>query len=77
MHARVLASQPSYASRSVPPPDDYGRWARGWKASGYATAPDYAQRLCRIIEEAQLYLLDRPQGEALYAARNRARAQLR
>ena len=45
------------------------------KAAGYATAPDYAQRLCRIIEETQLYLLDRPQGEALYAARNRSRAE--
>ena len=36
----------------------------------YATAPDYAQRLCRIIEEAQLFLLDQPDGERLYASRS-------
>ncbi|MFR7602401.1 MAG: hypothetical protein ACLUYV_00370 [Alistipes shahii] len=40
------------------------------KAAGYATAPDYAQRLCRIIEEAQLFLLDQPDGERLYASRS-------
>ena len=44
-------------------------WARGLKAAGYATAPDSAQRLTRIIEENQLYLLDRPDGERLYASR--------
>ena len=74
-HARFLDSQPRYDSLFVYPADDYRSWARGLKAAGYATAPDYAQRLCRIIEEAQLYLLDRPQGEALYAARNRSRAE--
>ena len=36
----------------------------------YDTAPDYAQRLCRIIEEAQLFLLDQPDGERLYASRS-------
>ena len=74
-HAEFLDSQPRYDSLFVYPADDYRSWARGLKAAGYATAPDYAQRLCRIIEETQLYLLDRPQGEALYAARNRSRAE--
>ncbi len=74
-HARFLDSQPRYDSLFVYPADDYRSWARGLKAAGYATAPDYAQRLCRIIEENQLYLLDLPQGEVLYAARNRSRAE--
>lgn len=74
-HARFLDSQPRYDSLFVYPADDYRSWARGLKAAGYATAPDYAERLCRIIEENQLYLLDRPQGEELYAARNRSRAE--
>ncbi|WP_300748536.1 glucosaminidase domain-containing protein [uncultured Alistipes sp.] len=74
-HARFLDSQPRYDSLFVYSSDDYRSWARGLKAAGYATAPDYAERLCRIIEENQLYLLDRPQGEALYAARNRDRAE--
>ena len=51
------------------PSDDYKSWARGLKAAGYATAPDYAQRLIRIIEENQLFLLDRPDGARLYASR--------
>ncbi len=72
-HARFLDAQPRYDSLFVYAADDYRSWARGLKAAGYATAPDYAQRLCRIIEEAQLYLLDRPQGETLYAARHHSR----
>ena len=74
-HAHFLDTQPRYDSLFVYSSDDYRSWARGLKAAGYATAPDYADRLCRIIEENQLYLLDRPQGEALYVARNRDRAE--
>ncbi len=69
-HAEFLDSQPRYDSLFVYPADDYHSWARGLKAAGYATAPDYAQRLCRIIEEAQLFLLDQPDGERLYASRS-------
>ena len=64
-----LDSQPRYDSLFAYSSDDYKSWARGLKAAGYATAPDYAQRLTRIIEENQLYLLDRPDGERLYASR--------
>lgn len=68
-HAEFLDSQPRYDSLFAYSSDDYKSWARGLKAAGYATAPDYAQRLTRIIEENQLYLLDRPDGERLYASR--------
>jgi len=68
-HAEFLDSQPRYDSLFAYSPTDYKSWARGLKAAGYATAPDYAQRLCRIIEEAQLFLLDQPDGERLYASR--------
>lgn len=68
-HAEFLDSQPRYDSLFAYASDDYKSWARGLKAAGYATAPDYAQRLIRIIEESQLFLLDRPDGEALYARR--------
>lgn len=68
-HAEFLDSQPRYDSLFAYASDDYKSWARGLKAAGYATAPDYAQRLVRIIEENQLYLLDRPDGEKLYAQR--------
>lgn len=68
-HAEFLDTQPRYDSLFAYGPDDYRNWARGLKAAGYATAPDYAQRLVRIIEEYQLYLLDRPDGSRLYASR--------
>lgn len=68
-HAEFLDSQPRYDSLFSYASTDYKSWARGLKAAGYATAPDYAQRLVRIIEENELYLLDRPDGERLYASR--------
>ncbi len=69
-HARFLDTQPRYDSLFAYAPTDYRSWARGLKAAGYATAPDYAQRLVRIIEESDLYLLDREGGEALYSRRH-------
>ncbi len=68
-HAEFLDQSPRYDSLFAYSSTDYKSWARGLKAAGYATAPDYAQRLIRIIEENQLYLLDRPDGSRLYAAR--------
>ena len=66
-HAEFLDRSPRYDSLFTYAPDDYRSWARGLKAAGYATAPDYAQRLVRIIEENRLYLFDREGGERLYA----------
>lgn len=66
-HAEFLDRQPRYDSLFVYASDDYRSWARGLKACGYATAPDYAERLVRIIEESKLYLLDKPNGDTLYA----------
>ena len=68
-HAEFLDTSPRYDSLFTYSSTDYKGWARGLKAAGYATAPDYAQRLVRIIEELQLYLLDQPNGSRLYAAR--------
>lgn len=70
-HAEFLDTQPRYDSLFRYSPTDYRSWARGLKACGYATAPDYPQRLTRIIEESELYLLDRENGESLYASRHR------
>ncbi len=71
-HAEFLDTQPRYDSLFRYAPTDYRSWARGLKAAGYATAPDYAQRLVRIIEENRLYLLDREDGLRLYAAARRS-----
>ena len=37
---------------------DYKAWARGLQASGYATAPDYADKLINLIERYKLYEYD-------------------
>jgi len=65
-HARFLDNSPRYQKLFLYATDDYRNWAYGLKAAGYATAPDYAQRLIKIIEESKLYLLDRPGGSRQY-----------
>lgn len=42
---------------------DYKSWAQGLAQAGYATDPGYADKLVQIIDEYQLFLLDRePDG---------------
>jgi hypothetical protein len=41
---------------------DYRSWATGLKACGYATAPDYAEKLIRLIEKYNLSQYDVPSG---------------
>ncbi|MBR4996134.1 MAG: glucosaminidase domain-containing protein [Alistipes sp.] len=68
-HAKFLDNSPRYDSLFAYQATDYRSWARGLKAAGYATAPDYAQRLIKIIEDNKLYLLDEENGAMLYASR--------
>ena len=39
--------------------NDYRAWAHGLKAAGYATDPNYAPKLIKLIETYQLHRLDR------------------
>ncbi len=39
---------------------DYKGWARGLQSAGYATAPDYADKLINLIERYRLYEYDSP-----------------
>ncbi|MBR3678295.1 MAG: glucosaminidase domain-containing protein [Alistipes sp.] len=73
-HADFLDQSPRYDSLFAYPSDDYRSWARGLKACGYATAPDYAERLIKIIESMKLYLLDKENGGKIYMAAKRATA---
>jgi hypothetical protein len=57
-HSNFLVNSPRYAALFQLTPTDYVGWAYGLKAAGYATAPDYAQRVIKIIVENKLYLLD-------------------
>jgi LysM repeat protein len=53
------------------PTTDYVSWAEGLKKAGYATNPNYARTLIRVIEEYKLHELDvqvtLPPGEPLAA----------
>ena len=71
-HADFLDQSPRYDSLFAYSATDYKSWARGLKAAGYATAADYAQRLTKIIEDNNLFLLDENNGTDLYAAHLRA-----
>ena len=73
-HADFLDQSPRYDSLFAYPSDDYRSWARGLKAAGYATAPDYAERLVKIIESMKLYLLDKENGNKIYSASKSAEA---
>ncbi len=57
-HSDFLMNNPRYYFLFQLPTDDYVGWAHGLKQAGYATAPDYAHRLLKIIDEFQLYRLD-------------------
>lgn len=57
-HSKFLKERDRYSQLFSLDITDYKSWADGLKAAGYATNPQYAQNLVRIIEENQLYKLD-------------------
>jgi len=57
-HSDFLRYTKRYAFLFDLKPTDYKGWAYGLRKAGYATNPQYAERLIKIIEENQLYLLD-------------------
>ncbi len=73
-HSVFLSSSSRYASLFRLAPTDYQGWAYGLKAAGYATAPDYAVRLIKIIEDNRLFLLDAADAAPEVAAERPASA---
>ncbi len=57
-HSLFLTTRSRYASLFTLSITDYKGWANGLKQAGYATNPDYANILIRLIEKNQLYQLD-------------------
>ncbi len=58
-HSKFLRNRPRYAFLFDLPKTDYKAWATGLKQAGYATNPEYAERLIKIIEDNKLYELDK------------------
>jgi len=47
---------------------DYVAWARGLQRAGYATAPDYADKLIRLIDRYELYRYDLMTSQPIFIA---------
>lgn len=58
-HSLFLTSRERYASLFLLPVTDYKGWAKGLKKAGYATHPQYAERLIKLIEDLSLYQYDK------------------
>ena len=61
-HSRFLASSQRYRSLFQLDITDYKGWARGLKAAGYATNPQYASKLIELIQLYRLYEYDKAKG---------------
>ena len=61
-HSLFLTERPRYARLFQLDVRDYKGWARGLQSCGYATDPNYANKLIKIIEDYDLYQYDRNQG---------------
>lgn len=68
-HGEFLRNRTRYASLFQLDVKDYKGWAHGLKKAGYATDPNYAHRLIKIIEDHQLYLLDQGQDVPIAIAK--------
>jgi len=69
-HSRFLATGQRYRSLFQLKTTDYKGWARGLKAAGYATNPQYAQRLIDLIQLYKLYELDTAKGYDKFMAQH-------
>ena len=61
-HSRFLSGSKRYASLFNLKTTDYKGWAKGLKAAGYATNPQYANKLIEIIQLYKLYQYDTAKG---------------
>ena len=57
-HATFLTGRNRYANLFELPKDDYEAWAKGLRLAGYATDPNYPEKLISYIERYELYQYD-------------------
>lgn len=57
-HASFLTSRKRYANLFELPKGDYAAWAKGLRADGYATDPQYPDKLITYIERYNLHQYD-------------------
>ncbi len=59
-HSQFLLTRKRYASLFEMETTDYKGWAHGLKKAGYATNPNYAPQLIKLIEDYNLQQYDQP-----------------
>jgi len=64
-HCTFLTTRQRYAFLFEYDITDYKSWAYGLKQAGYATNPKYPEVIIKTIEDNQLYLYDKLNGEIL------------
>lgn len=57
-HSDFLRGRERYRALFALDPTDYQGWAKGLRRAGYATDPNYANKLITLIEDFQLYRYD-------------------
>ncbi len=57
-HSLFLVNRSRYSALFKLEPTDYRGWAHGLKAAGYATDPNYARKLIKLIEDYDLHKFD-------------------
>jgi LysM repeat protein len=76
-HSNFLRTRQRYAFLFDLDKTDYKGWAKGLKKAGYATDPAYAERLIKIIEDNQLYMLDEGKTLPVYASNDEMPEELK
>ena len=59
-HSQLLKREARYQVLFEHPIHDYKSWAHGLAKAGYATDPNYAHKLIRLIEKLNLHRYDQP-----------------
>ena len=68
-HSEFLRGRDRYSFLFELDRTDYKAWARGLKKAGYATNPKYPELLIKIIEDNNLYELDKPGGKPIFVSK--------
>lgn len=69
-HSAFLRTRDRYASLFQLEITDYKGWAHGLKKAGYATNPEYAHKLIKIIEDYSLNELDKGNQIPVFASKD-------
>lgn len=75
-HSDFIKYRPRYKELFDLPANDYKAWAYGLKKCGYATDPNYPERLIKLIEKYNLDLLDQKRSQPEIAVTEEAKPVL-